>query len=142
MNNSTDTDVVRRELDSSGSRRLERLETLIRLAEEERSILVQGRHADLEANLGAQDRLLAEVRQLDKREEKASMMLEEGSLGPALHVEHAKAADRLRSLVEVNTELIQNAMRFVNFSLGVLMSLASEQQGGQGNPAILLDRKA
>ena len=142
MNNSTDTDLVRRELDSSGSRRLERLETLIRLAEEERSILVQGRHSDLEVNLGEQDRVLADLRQLDNMEEKASRRLEEGSLVPAFHAAYTEAADRLRSLMEVNMGLVQNAKRFVDFSLGVLIGLASEQQGGQGNSAILLDRKA
>ncbi len=102
--------------------------------------------------------MLVELSQLDRREEALAGHLAEAEPMSETSVdsdqqygeinrETGEAALRLRSLTAANTELLNNAMEFVKFSIGVLSKLANEQQPcdpgieAGNSAALLLDRK-
>ena len=156
-NTTVDATSHRDDLMSVTHLRLERLKKLIELAEEQRSILLQGRNSDLPENVRAQDMALAELAHLQKREDALIETLSaEANAGPDVKREHvalsakaSRAAQRLQTVVRGNRQLLDNAMQYVSFSLGVISELASNQQPGydtksdgpSNSLAILLDRK-
>ena len=153
-----DLGTAEKELMTTAALRLECFEKLVSQAEEQRSILVEGRHADLEPNLSKQDRILVDIVRLDRREDKLAGFINDGSpqgkLSPHYEVRYGEiiqriknAAVRLRSLMQINTELLENVARYVSFSLAVIAKLASNQSPhGQHSCAagtsVLLDGKA
>ena len=145
------------EIVSTARMRLERYDRLVALAEEQQSILVENRHSELAQNLAVIDPLLFELKQINKRQENLFRHLEESQDGgqatrlPDINKEYeelaqrtAEKADRLRTLTEVNRQLLSNAMDFVNFSMGIICKVVAEQQlnaDAKSNPAIVLDLK-
>jgi hypothetical protein len=107
---------------SNAELRLVGLTKLIELAEEQRDVLVKGRHSDLEANIREQDSILSGLAGLPQDE---TEMPE--SRRHEVAVKTSDAANRLRSLVRVNAELLRNAKEFVDFSIGVITRLTTEQ---------------
>ena len=74
-----DLGTAEKELMTTAALRLECFEKLVSQAEEQRSILVEGRHADLEPNLSKQDRILVDIVRLDRREDKLAGFINDGS---------------------------------------------------------------
>jgi multidrug efflux pump subunit AcrA (membrane-fusion protein) len=145
-------DAIRNDLISAATNRLERIGALLALAEEERQILISGRHVELTVNLERQDALLIELSQLDKREEALAMQLkaveQDAPKSRAFDQAHAsiagKAAEiaiRLKSTVETNRELLSNALQFISFSVGILTKLVTDQPGSSSKMSIMLDLK-
>ena len=153
-----DLDTTQKELIATAALRLECFEKLLSLAKEQRSILVEGRHADLEPNLCEQDRILVELGRLDRREDKLIGFINEGSQQgkflPNYETRYGEitqriknAVVRLRSVMRINTELLENVARYVSFSLAVIAKLASNQsphsrQSCAAGTSVLLDGKA
>lgn len=149
---------LKNELVSIAGRRLQRFRELASLAEEQRSLLLNGRHSELPGNVTEHDRLLVELNQLDRREEALAGHLADAEpvSGTSadfdrkygeINRETGEVALRLQSLTVANTELLNNAMEFVTFSIGILSKLANEQQPcdpgieAGNSAALLLDRK-
>jgi len=153
-----DIEVIRDELLTIAEARLACYSKLISLAEEQRELLMAGRHAELAGNLSRHDPVLAELCRLEGREE-----LLEASLGPTgesrqpedfecrrrtLAAETSDAALKLRSLTETNKELLTNAANFVGFSIGIISQLVGDQPAysPEGERAavttLVLDRRA
>ena len=154
-----EVDSTAKQLASVASVRAKELRRLVDLVREQRDILLQGRVAELSDNVQAQERILADLARLEKREDelKSSLGADSGAVESAPSYLEVAAADRdsaesaemLRPLVRGNTELLENAMQYVTFSLGILSSLTSEPQpyspGSESAPngqAIMLDLKA
>jgi hypothetical protein len=152
-----DAEVIRNELIAVAEVRLDRYRRLLSLAEEQRGILLAGRHAELVGNLANHDPVLAELAQLDRREEMLLARLNEAgdpsALSPDFEGKHqriaeqtSEAATRLRSIVQGNAQLLANAMDFVSFSIGILSKLAADlpsydPSAEAANPALVFDRK-
>jgi len=148
-------DSIRDEMVTTARKRLERYDQVVGLAEEQKAILVEGRHSELTENLTKFDPLLLELKQLGKREEALRRHLERAQAdgqvasSSSLDAEYAKTADLtaektsvLRTLTETNKQLLANASEFMRFSIGIICRAAAEQQPGLdigGNPAIMLD---
>ena len=60
-------DSIRDEMVTTARKRLERYDQVVGLAEEQKAILVEGRHSELTENLTKFDPLLLELKQLGKR---------------------------------------------------------------------------
>lgn len=152
-----DTATIKRKLTTTAELQLQQYRELVSLVEEQREILIDNRHSDLEGNVALQDKTLAEISELDRQEEMLLEILAGTNDSPApshfedghreITAEIAQTAERLRSLVETNTELLANAVRFVDFSIGILSQLGNEQQSYNpnadpaGNCAIIFDRR-
>lgn len=144
---------VSSELLSLASRRLEIFRELVRLAEEQRTILVEGRHGDLLDNVRKNDSLLTTLSQIEKHEKVLLEHLEnandEHGFKPAyrhLNQQALETAAHLRELVSVNKELLENAAEYVRYSVSVLSKIASESSGnldlnGCNHTTLLIDRK-
>jgi len=117
--------------------------------------LIEGRHSELAENVKAQDLILAELDNLQKREDG---LLQTVSSRPALNLEPeyesagaraSRAAQRLKSITRGNRDLLDSAMQYVTFSMGVLSGLAADQQVSYdprletvpNTLAMMLDRK-
>jgi hypothetical protein len=154
----TDNKVSVDNLMSVASLRAERLTRLLELAEEQRTILLQGKDSALPENVQAQEMITAELGQLQKREDSLfEALTSEGSAAGsdwrkdhrAIASKAARTGQRLRTVVRGNRALLDNAMQYVTFSLGVISSLASDQRQsydpgsevGATSLAIMLDRK-
>ncbi len=171
-----DATTIRNELITAARFRLQRLQELISLAEEQRAILLERRHADLQENLRKHDPLLIDLAKVEKREESLLGMLAEsdGPVGEAfnglpagrplkaspteasasefeaqyagINRETRALAVVLQALVAGNTQLLKTMMEYVQFSVGIISKLVSEQQtydpaADPGGAALLLDRK-
>jgi len=149
-------ETLKRELISTARMRLEHYDKLVKLAEEQKSILVSGAHSELAQNLAHFDPLLLQLEQLDERERTLYEHLEKGQTGKRsanpseIDAEHKDLADRaarkvleLRALTMTNKELLAGAKEFTDFSVGIICQIAAEQvrKDVSGNPAIVLDRK-
>ena len=135
--------------------RVERLTALVELAEQQRSILIEGRHSELAENVKAQDLILAELDHLQKREDGLFRTVSSRpALGLAEEYESvetkaSRTAQRLKSITRGNRGLLDSAMQYVNFSMGVFSALAAEQQvsydprpeTGPNTLAVMLDLK-
>jgi hypothetical protein len=172
-----DLGTAEKELMTTAALRLECFEKLVSQAEEQRSILVEGRHADLEPNLSVQDRLLVEIGRLDQRENKLIEFIGRGeafAVGAKHLPGHMQNHDlpskcfaptyyeiqyneirqriknvavRLRSVMQINTELLENVARYVSFSLAVIAKVASDhsphsRRSSAAGASVLLDGKA
>jgi hypothetical protein len=135
--------------------RVERLTELVELAEQQRSILIEGRHAELAENVKAQDLILAELDHLQKREDS---LFQTVSSRPALGLSEeyesagakaSRTAQRLKSVTRGNRDLLDSTMQYVAFSMSILSGLAADQQisydpkseAGPNTLAMMLDRK-
>jgi hypothetical protein len=187
-----DAITIRNELITTARFRLQRLQELISLAEEQRAILLERRHADLQENLRKHDPLLIDLAKVEKREESLLGMLTvadssaaalrsateesesgsgrasvpasdasvaapgsatEASASPDFEAQYAEInretralALTLQTLVAGNTQLLKTMMEYVEFSIGIISKLVSEQQSydpaaDTGAAALLLDRK-
>jgi hypothetical protein len=135
--------------------RVERLTALVELAEQQRSMLIEGRHSELAENVKAQDLILAELDHLQKREDGLLQTVSSGhtlGLSPEYESVGARAsrtAQRLKSITRGNRDLLDSTMQYVTFSMGILSSLAADQQvsydprpeAGPNTLAMMLDRK-
>ena len=160
-----DATTIRNELITAARFRLQRFHELISLAEEQRAILLERRHADLPENLRKHDPLLIELAKAEKREESLLGMLaatDASAAAPGSATE-ASASDfeaqyaeinretralalTLQTLVAGNTRLLETMMEYVQFSIGIMAKLMCEQQSydpaaDPGTAALLLDRK-
>ena len=150
-----EAETTRQNLMSIALLRVERLTALVELAEQQRSMLIEGRHSELAENVKAQDLILAELDNLQKREDG---LLQTVSSRPALNLEPeyesagaraSRAAQRLKSITRGNRDLLDSAMQYVTFSMGVLSGLAADQQVSYdprletvpNTLAMMLDRK-
>lgn len=124
--------------------RLQKLHELLELALAQRAILVEGRHADLEANVESLNRAAQELSALDEHESRTADF-DDSDLGIGAAIRDA--AWRLQDVLNGNAELLESASRFVGFTLSAISNAVEEQQGracavaGNGCAAILLDRK-
>ena len=154
-----DSEQIKSKLIEIAILRLHKLTEMVNLAEQERSILVEGRNWELMDNIRAQDLATAELSQLLAQEDNLSDLLSSHTTAqPApdfklayesVATKAVRAAERLRTIIRHNTELLDNAMQYVTFSLGILSTLANEQQSYDPQSdteakslAIMLDRKA
>ena len=134
--------------------RLDQYEELIALAQEQQSILVEGRHTDLSENLAKHDPILLQLKQLEKRQEGLLVYLVTegtvpGSVRPGdfdsecrrLEESISRRAQELRELTETNKQLINNAMNFRHFSMNVICKAAGDANSAPpgASPAIMLD---
>lgn len=147
-------ETLKKELISTARMRLEHYNKLVKLAEEQRAILVGGNHAELAQNLVQFDPLLLQLKQLNERERTLYEHLHKGQAGAEaadpIDAEHRALADHmagkaleLRGLTMTNKELLAGAKEFTDFSIGIICQLASEQiqKEAGSNPAIMLDRR-
>ena len=160
-----DATTIRNELITAARFRLQRFQELICLAEEQRAILLERRHADLPENLGRHDPLLIELAKVEKREESLLGMLAatDASAAALRSATEASASEfeaqyteinretralalTLQTLVAGNTQLLETMMEYVQFSINIMAKLMCEQQSydpaaDPGTAALLLDRK-
>ena len=160
-----DATTIRNELITAARFRLLRFQELISLAEEQRAILLERRHADLPENLGRHDPLLIELAKVEKREESLLGMLAatDASAAALRSATEASASEfeaqyteinretralalTLQTLVAGNTQLLETMMEYVQFSINIMAKLMCEQQSydpaaDPGTAALLLDRK-
>ena len=149
-------EVIRDQLISTAALRLDGLTKLVTLAEEQQAMLVGGKHSDLESNIRDHDLTLSELAQLDHHEAAMAEKLDDAAdaalgLDDRYEVIARNTTDtcrKLGSLVHCNAELLDNAMQYVSFTLGLLSDLAAGQQsydpksdGAANSAAIMLDRK-
>ena len=145
------------QLVTTAALRLEKLTKLVTLAEKQQGMLLTSKHADLEENLREHEMTLAELAQLNRQEEVLMGQMDGAGEPPTLSGGRYEAiardttdtCHRLSSLVHCNTHLLDNAMQYVDFSLGILTSLATGERpydlkpdGAANSPAIMLDTKA
>ena len=160
-----DATTIRNELITAARFRLQRFQELISLAEDQRAILLERRHADLPENLGRHDPLLIELAKVEKREESLLGMLAatDASAAALRSATEASASEfeaqyteinretralalTLQTLVAGNTQLLETMMEYVQFSINIMAKLMCEQQSydpaaDPGTAALLLDRK-
>jgi hypothetical protein len=152
-----EAEAARKRLMSIALVRGELLTGLLKLATDQRQILVKGNHDGLADNIQAQDQSLAELDSLEKQEQcvlqaspadimRSSQEFRRGYL--ALARESALTADSLKTIVQTNRELLDTAMQYVAFSLGAISNAAADKQSYDPNSdaandslAIMLDRK-
>ena len=136
--------------------RIRNYERLIVLSKEQEQILLGPGYSKLPENLSQFDPIILAMKKLDKKEDSIRDYLrKKQSIGELLDFELKDdkikemaqyAMDRaleLRKITLVNTQLIDNLMKFVNFSIGIVCKVASgrsKEENGVG-PAILLDMK-
>lgn len=149
-----DSGKISSELLSLASRRLDIFRELVRLAEEQRAILVEGRHGDLLENVRKNESLLLTLNQVEKHEQALVELLRdagnEHGFRPAyrhLNQQVLEVAGQLRDLVSVNRELLENAAEYIRYSVSVLSEAVSDSSGGLDSdrrncPTLLIDRKA
>lgn len=120
--------------------RISLYEDLTDLALEQRQILVEGRHEDLAQNIERQEPLAAALMKL---EQSCPQLNEDDPLA----VQAGKASERLRAAMEVNKQLLANAIGYIRFSIGLVAQLATDkvsydpQTSDTPNSAIVLDTK-
>ncbi|HEY8448925.1 MAG TPA: flagellar protein FlgN [Bacillota bacterium] len=119
---------------------------LLDLARRKQEALISGRTADLEPIIGTEEALLGELAHLERR------WLEAGGLGRAVGT--ADELDRLRRTVtelrrisEQNVMLLQQALRYVEFSVRVLSPAQDATIYGAQGAAVagatrVIDRRA
>jgi hypothetical protein len=132
------TEKVRDEIILIEKHRLNRCRELVSLALEQREILTERRHSELEDNASKHENVIAEVAKLDRRKESLLQELDRqqtGSSAPvdfekrrsAILAETAGEAKKLKSIMEVNAGLLSNAMNYVSFTMGLMARLATVQ---------------
>ncbi|MHB0912634.1 MAG: flagellar export chaperone FlgN [Armatimonadota bacterium] len=145
-----ETERIKSELISTARLRLQHYGLLVEMAEEQQSILIQGRHSELAENIAGFDSLLLELSKLSKREELlvcdlADSRSEASDISSTLcniSEEMLKHTERLRELSRSNMQLLNNAMEFIDFSIGIICGAVGPGQSGRaGSPSILLDLK-
>jgi len=147
-----DLNALRDEMLSIAKLRMERYREMIKLAEEKKAVLTDGRHADLLEVTRRFDPILVELAQLEKREAQVIKHLEQVDLArgsfvtpeyEAIQSETRKLALQLRELTYINMTLLDNAMQFVNFSMGMISEIATDNHASDGgNHALIFDTKA
>lgn len=140
-------ETIMKELIATIRKRLECYNALIKLADEQKSILIDSRHSELPVNLAKFDPLLIEVKQCEKREESLLGHLDGISPGgeyAAVKGRVAEAAGLLSDLTVTNKQLLTSHMEYVNFSLGIIFKTVAEHMPADAgnNPAMMLDSKA
>lgn len=151
-----DTQIISKELLNTTQKQLGCFNGLIKLSEEQESILIEGRHGELADNLSGFDPLLLEFQQLAKRDEALRRRLKSAASDSAASTDYyeqpykqfssalAEKASRLQVLTETNRELLGNAMELIGFSMAVIGKVASEEQfktNPQASSAIVFDLK-
>ena len=150
------TETIKRDLVKAEELRLERYHQLIDLNEAEKQLLVAGNHVDLTANLASQDEILAELASLDRRVDALSEQLV-GSTDTNESIDRrhgeivAKSSEiaiRLRSLIDLNRGLLDNALKFVGFTMSIISQAVAEQRAYDPNKpvtdkrlSLILDQK-
>lgn len=137
---------------SNAELKLEQYRNLTTLSEKQREILVENRISDLEANLREQDQVLTMLGELEKQVENMQdtapgvLTDDQKSRYEELDAQIADTALRLREIVNINGQLLDNAMQFVGFSMSLVSQLCCEQQKSYnptsddgGNHAIVFD---
>lgn len=151
-----DLSAIRSDMISLDNLRLEDYRKLVGLAEEQKNILISGKNDGLQENLTAQDIVINELCQLDKRRELLSTRLEQADGESSDEFDRAidemerklkESATDLHSFVQTNKELLSNAMQFVRFSISLLSFVTTNQPAyGPGTntasaaSAVVLDR--
>ena len=147
---------ITNELISIAKKRLERYQRLVALAKEQESILLENRHADLPGNIAEFDPLLMEIKRIDDAEQSLARQINDLDeeepvrllgMDPRydrlLQLTNVQAS-KLRELAHSNAEMLENAMQFVNFSIGIVCKIAADERqlpDNGNNPAIVLDLK-
>lgn len=132
--------------------KLEKCKALVALAEEQREILVSGRHTELEENARKYDFVLSEISRLDQLEQNPAIELNCTDMDfeqkrSEILFRIADEAAKLKILMETNAELLGNAMNYITFSMSLLSRLAADQPSydprGESalSSAIVLDLK-
>lgn len=141
---------LRDELLTTAQCRLKKLRELIRLSEEQQSILRDGLHEELHENLRKHDSILHDLDRLSRREEAIVKLLDQKDAEHsddklnAMRQQAGELALRLRGIIAANTELLKNSMEYTRFSLDLISKLISEQRAtteGNWSGALLLDKK-
>lgn len=136
------------ELISTARKRLQCFNALVKLADEQKSILLEGRHSELAGNLSKFDPQLLEIKRLEKQEETLLSQLTQA--GVDIHPEYtavkrriAEVVDLLQRISVTNKQLLARHMEYVSFSLGVIAKVATEHSiiGPGNNPALMLDSR-
>ncbi len=149
-----DATTIRNELITAARFRLQRFRDLVALAEDQRAILLERRHAELPENLRKHDSLLVDLAKVEKREEALLGMLSgQDSDAPDFQAKYSDInsdtrdeALKLQSLVAGNSKILNTMMEYVQFSISIMSRLMGEQQSyspaaDQSAGALLLDRK-
>lgn len=136
--------------------RIASYEKLLALSKEQEHILLGPGYSELPDNLGKFDPIVLAMKKLERKEESVREYLrKKQSAGELLDFElmddrikemarfAMDQAVELRKITKTNMQLIENLMKFVNFSIGIVCRVASghscEESGA--SPAILLDMK-
>ena len=127
------------------NRRLDIYDKLAMLAETQQVILMENKLSELPENLAGFDPLLLELEQIERREESSLVLPEdENNLfsGETRKIASSiiERAGQLSRLTALNKQLLQDAMNFVDFSIGIICRAASPTSD-PGSRAILLDAK-
>jgi hypothetical protein len=140
---------IENEIAATMSKRLDCIAALVKLAEQQRDILMTSRHEDLAGNLAAHDPLLVEIKQLEKREETLRAQLPDAdqaatTFDSRLRVAIAAQAEKLYAITTTNKQLMIRQMEFVNFTLGMIFRTATDTfvTGAGNNPALVIDSRA
>ncbi len=140
---------IENEIAATMSKRLDCIAALVKLAEQQRDILMTSRHDDLAGNLAAHDPLLVEIKQVEKREETLRAQLpdtyqSDNPFESRLRVAIAAQADKLYAVTTTNKQLMIRQMEFVNFTLGMIFRTATDTHATSAgnNPALMIDSRA
>lgn len=152
------TETIKSEISAITLRRGEIYDRLISLATEQQAILVAGRnYEDLRKNLTKFDPLILDLKKLDRQEDALARYVERVHAGVQIrrHPEFRPAyqtdgsdvtskAERLRALTECNSQLLDNLMSFINYSVGIVCKAASAQGTAVSgsSPSLFFDLKA
>lgn len=129
---------------STAHRRLQCFNALVKLADDQKSMLMEGRHSELPDNLSKFDPLLVEIKKLETQEE--TLLKQMGAPGPeylAIKARIAESVDLLKRISTTNKVMLARQMEYVSFSLGLIVKVATEHSiiGPGANPALMLDSR-
>ncbi|MEN6372151.1 MAG: flagellar export chaperone FlgN [Armatimonadota bacterium] len=133
-----DAEKIKEELILISQHRLDRCKGLVSLALEQRELLTNRRHTELEDNARKHEQLIADLVKLDRREKTLLQELgryqSDSSTTVAFNkrrstviAEIGAEAKKLKSLMQINAGLLGNAMNYINFTMGLLSRIVSNQ---------------
>lgn len=145
---------VREEMLGIYQERIGNYRKLISLAEEQNKILLGPGYAELPENLSQFDPIILAMKKLEKKEDSICEYLrKKQAAGDWIDFEPKdekirelggcamELALKLRKMTIVNAQLIDNLMKFINFSIGIVCKVATGGVQDGTRPALLLDMK-
>ncbi|MEN6521541.1 MAG: flagellar export chaperone FlgN [Armatimonadota bacterium] len=133
-----DAEKIRDEIILISKHRLDRCKTLVSLAQEQRELLTQRRHDELNDNAKKHEQLISDLMKLDRREKALLREIDRYQSDSnttaafdkrrnAVITETSAEAKKLGSIMQINAGLLNNAMNYVSFTVGLLSKIVSSR---------------